>query len=114
MNLSPQWIPTLANYGWRAIHWSSVGNPRASDREIMNWAASRQYVVFTHDLDFSAMLALTHASGPSVLQVRTQNTLPAYLEDIVVTVLTQYEDSLIAGALAVVDEGRSRVRLLPI
>ena len=114
MNLSPQWTPTLARHGWQAIHWSSVGDPRASDREIVDWAASRHYVVFTHDLDFSAMLALTHASGPSVLQVRTQSTLPDYLEGTVIAALIQHEDDLTSGALVVVNEGRSRVRLLPI
>lgn len=80
----------------------------------MDWAASRHYVVFTHDLDFSAMLAVTHATGPSVFQVRTENTLPVHLEQTVIAALTQHEDDLTSGALVVVDEGRSRVRLLPI
>lgn len=42
----------------------------------MNWAREREHVVFTHDLDFSAMLAATEAKGPSVLQVRSQDVLP--------------------------------------
>ena len=31
--------------------------------------------MFTHDMDFSALLAVTGAAGPSVLQVRVQDTL---------------------------------------
>jgi predicted nuclease of predicted toxin-antitoxin system len=67
MNLSPEWIPELTRQGWSAIHWSSVGDPSAADSEIMAWALANGHVVFTHDLDFGAMLALTHANGPSVV-----------------------------------------------
>jgi predicted nuclease of predicted toxin-antitoxin system len=38
MNLSPAWVPFLQGHGWPAIHWSQVGDRRATDREIMNWA----------------------------------------------------------------------------
>ena len=114
MNLSPDWAPVLQQHGWQAVHWSDVGDPRASDREIMDWAVAHQYVVFTHDLDFGAMLALSHESGPSVLQVRAENVLPDYLEDSVIAALTQHEADLSSGALVVVDESRSRVRVLSI
>ena len=76
MNLSPEWAPALERYGWEAVHWSDVGDPRSSDKTIMDWAVAYQYVVFTHDLDFGIMLALTHDGGPSVLQLRAVNVLP--------------------------------------
>ncbi len=114
MNLSPEWIPALQKHGWEAVHWSAIGDPRASDRDIMDWAATHQCVVFTHDLDFGTMLALTHEAGPSVLQVRAANILPNYLEGSVISALNQHESDLSSGALVVVDERRSRVRVLPI
>ena len=114
MNLSPQWVSALHRHGWQAVHWSDVGDPKADDRAVMDWAAARQYVVFTHDLDFGAMLALTHDTGPSVLQVRAGNVLPDYLESAVIAALTQHEADLASGALVVVDTDRSRVRVLPI
>jgi predicted nuclease of predicted toxin-antitoxin system len=70
MNLSVEWITALNSHGCSAIHWSSIGDPHAEDSAIMEWALSNHHVVFTHDLDFGTMLALTHASGPSVLQIR--------------------------------------------
>ena len=66
MNLSPEWVSVLAKHGWQAMHWSTVGDPRASDKELMDWAVAHQYVVFTHDLDFGTMLALSHEAGSSV------------------------------------------------
>ncbi len=59
MNLPPGWAPVLATAGFEAVHWSTVGNPEASDRAIMTWAKTNGYVVFTHDLDFGALLAAT-------------------------------------------------------
>jgi predicted nuclease of predicted toxin-antitoxin system len=35
MNLSPDWVPVLGNAGYDAVHWSTVGDPGASDRVIM-------------------------------------------------------------------------------
>jgi predicted nuclease of predicted toxin-antitoxin system len=114
MNLSPDWVSFLQRHGWSAAHWSTVGDPRADDRIIMSWALANRHVVFTHDLDFGTMLALTHAAGPSVLQVRGQDVLPDHLGPFVVAALIQHEDDLNTGALVVVDEKRFRVRVLPL
>lgn len=72
MNLSPEWVAALSKQGWAALHWSTLGDPHADDAVIMGWALANSHVVFTHDLDFGTMLALTHARGPSVLQVRSR------------------------------------------
>jgi predicted nuclease of predicted toxin-antitoxin system len=37
MNLSPDWVPVLSAVGIEAIHWSTVGDPRAPDRTIFTW-----------------------------------------------------------------------------
>jgi predicted nuclease of predicted toxin-antitoxin system len=61
MNLSPEWVRFLEQEGFEAVHWASVGSPTASDADIMEWGRQRGYVVFTHDMDFSALLAVTVA-----------------------------------------------------
>jgi predicted nuclease of predicted toxin-antitoxin system len=114
MNLSPLWTDILSAEGWNAIHWSKVGAKDATDQEIMAWARSGSYVVLTHDLDFGVLLALTHAGGPSVIQIRTQNVLPDHLGPILIPVLHKCETLLQSGALVTVDEIRSRVRVLPL
>lgn len=114
MNLSVEWVAELARHGWSAVHWSTVGDPSAEDSVIMAWALTHGYVVFTHDLDFGTMLALTHATGPSVFQVRGPNILPEDIGPIVIAALRQYDAALAAGALVVVDAKKSRVRVLPI
>ncbi|MCI0494052.1 DUF5615 family PIN-like protein [candidate division KSB1 bacterium] len=113
MNLSPSWINTFEAHGWQALHWSSVGDPRAADIIIMDWARKNGYVVFTHDLDFGILLATTGISGPSVIQIRTEDVMPQVLGHRLVLLIKQYESMLKNGALITVDERKSRVRVLP-
>lgn len=114
MNLSPDWCAVFRQEGWEAVHWSEVGDPRAKDETIMAWARDHGYLLFTHDLDFGALLAATRALGPSVIQVRTQDVLPSRLGELVVKVLEDQRQALAAGAIVTVEEARGRVRLLPL
>jgi len=114
MNLSVEWVAELASHGWSAVHWSTVGDPSAEDSVIMAWALAHVHVVFTHDLDFGTMLALTHAAGPSVLQVRGPNVLPEDIGPVVIAALRQHDAALAAGTLVVIDLRKSRVRVLPL
>jgi predicted nuclease of predicted toxin-antitoxin system len=114
MNLSPAWIPVLQSVGHEVQHWSSVGDPRARDEVIMDWARRNGCVVFTHDLDFGTLLALTQAESPSVFQVRAQDVTPASLGPSVLAALRQQETALQHGALVVLDGMRLRVRVLPL
>lgn len=114
MNLSPNWIAFLEEEGFEALHWSSVGNPRATDAVIMQWAREHGCVVFTHDLDFSALLATSRAGGPSVIQVRTQDVMPNALGNDVVRVLRMRAVEIERGAVVSIDKVRDRVRILPI
>jgi len=86
---------------------------RAPDDIIMSWARENVYIVFTHDLDFGVLLALTRAESPSVIQVRTQDVFPGVLGDRRLKVLREHQSVLEKGALLTVDEGKSGVRVLP-
>ena len=114
MNLSPTWVRFLEENGFEAVHWSTTGAPTATDAVIMAWARERGFVVVTHDLDFSAILASTEAVGPSVIQVRTQDVLPDAVGADVVRVLREHRTALDEGAIVSIDELASRVRVPPV
>ncbi len=114
MNLSPQWVPVLKSAGHVSIHWSQVGAVSAPDREILEWARTNNHIVFTHDLDFGAIIAATNADSPSVFQIRTQDVSPKKLSTIVLSALKQFGESLNEGALVTVNEKQSRVRIFPL
>lgn len=114
MNLSPDWVSVFRSIDVYAIHWSSIGSADAKDPVIMRWALDNGHIVFTHDLDFGTALALSHGGGPSVLQLRSQEVMPTIMGDVVTRVVIRHQEELESGALVVVDENRSRVRILPI
>ena len=60
MNLSPRWTEVFLENNIEAVHWSGIGSAHANDAEILNYAKAHGYVVFTHDLDFSTILAKTN------------------------------------------------------
>lgn len=114
MNLSPSWVEVLNQVGFEAQHWSFIGAPNAPDIELFAWAREHEYVVFTHDLDFGALLAATRAESPSVFQIRTEDVSPAALAPRAIALLVRFTPQLSSGALIVVDEMRERIRILPI
>ena len=114
MYLSPLWVQLLTDAGHEAGHWSRIGAPNASDREIMAWARSNGFIVFTHDLDFGTILASTDAEAPSVFQVRAQDISPHHIGDLVLSAIKQFEESLNQGALVTLDKNRARARVLPL
>jgi predicted nuclease of predicted toxin-antitoxin system len=114
MNLSPRWCAVYQAVGWTADHWSTIGAFDATDHEIMQWTAAHDCIVFTHDLDFGAILAATGTNGPSVIQVRCQDVFPETLGTRVVATVRSHQASLVAGALMVIDDQRARVRILPL
>ncbi len=114
MNLPTSWVGFLRQEGFESVHWSEVGDPRASDSVIMTWSYDNGFVIFTHDLDFSALLAASQAAGPSIVQVRTQDVMPSVIGRDVVRVLRLCTAEIEAGAVVSIDKVTSRVRILPI
>lgn len=114
MNLSPRWIGLLSATGIQAVHWSKVGKANAPDSEIMAYATLNDYIVLTHDLDFSAILAVTHGKKPSVVQIRSEDVSPDVIGIKVTAALQQMESELEIGALLTIDPTRTRLHLLPL
>lgn len=114
MNLSPRWVAFLTRSGFEAVHWSTIGPENATDAEIITHARANEFVLLTHDLDFSAILAATRDAKPSVVQLRTDNSSPEAIGIQVVAALRQAESALREGALISLDTRRARLRLLPL
>lgn len=114
MNLTPRWVSLLVDAGIETSHWSTLGANNAPDSEIMAYARANDYVVLTHDLDFSAILAATHGEKPSVVQIRADDVSPNVIGLQVIAALKQMVSELESGALLTVDPNRTRVRLLPL
>jgi predicted nuclease of predicted toxin-antitoxin system len=114
MNLAPRWSEFLNSSGFDATHWSQVGAHDTADAVIMAFAASHDYVVLTHDLDFGAILAVTHGTKPSVIQIRADDVSPTAIGATVIRTIRQLSTELEDGVLVTIYPSRSRVRVLPL
>ncbi|UTA67839.1 DUF5615 family PIN-like protein [Emticicia sp. 21SJ11W-3] len=91
-----------------------VGGPNDADKVIFQFASANDYIVFTNDLDFGAILAATQAKPPSVFQLKSQDLLPDAIGEIVVRCLNQYKNYIEEGSLITFDINKVRVRILPL
>ncbi len=114
MNLSPDWLPVLANQGWEACHWSSIGRGNEPDPVLLDWARANSHILLTQDLDFSQILYATQVSGPSVVLLRMENEFDASVKKHVCTALREAGPALKAGALLTLTPKRARLRRLPV
>ena len=114
MNLSPSWVTEFQSHGVQSVHWSSLGSPSAADQEILAWCADHGHVLFTHDLDFGAILAASMGRTPSVVQMRADDITPEAMGKRVAQALGQLDEALTAGAIVTIEPARHRVRLLPL
>lgn len=80
----------------------------------MAYAKAKAYVVLTHDLDFSAILAATHGEKPSVVQIRAEDVSPNVIGIMVIDALRQMNTELEEGALLTIDPNHTRLRVLPL
>ena len=114
MNLSPRWVDVFFSHNIEATHWSSIGSAYASDIEIMAYAKTNNYVVFTHDLDFSAILAINHYQKPSVIQIRMGDISPAVSGQLVINAIFAAVAEIEKGALITINLNKTRLNVLPL
>lgn len=80
----------------------------------MRYAREHDMAVFTHDLDFGAILFHTGAVSPRVIQLQCEDTRPATMGTLVLGALAQARSELESGAILTIDPRKHRLSLLPI
>jgi len=114
MGVSPQTVEALKDRGYDAIHISEEGLFRMRDAEILEKASQEDRIVLTFDLDFADLLAASVATLPSTIIFRLKKTLPDFVSARLLSVLSDCEGALEFGALVTIEDGRYRLRHLPI
>jgi predicted nuclease of predicted toxin-antitoxin system len=113
VNLAVRWAYMLLDREIEAVHWSTIGAANAPDIEIMSYARQNGYSVFTNDLDFSAILVSTRAFGPSVIQIRTEDTRPEAHIDRIADIFVKFSSAIEQGTVITIDPNRTRLHILP-
>jgi predicted nuclease of predicted toxin-antitoxin system len=104
----------LSGQGHDAVHVADLGLQGAPDVEVLAKARTDDRVVVTADTDFGTLLALSGASGPSVVLLRRSGRRVPERVRIVLLVLDLVADQLAAGSVVTVDNERVRIRPLPV
>lgn len=114
-NLSPRLVDVLVAAGWDVVHIASLGLRSAPDRTVLDAARLDERYLVSADSDFGALLASSHATGPSVVLVRRViGRRVNDLANILIANLPPIEDDLKRGSIVVIGDDSLRVRQLPI
>jgi len=114
MGVSRRVIEWLRAAGHDAVHLRDEGLKRLSNGDIFQKGFAEQRIVMTFDLDFGEILAGSAGQVVSVVLFRLHDTRTEHVIERLQNVLDQSSAELLSGAIVVVEEGRHRVRKLPI
>jgi predicted nuclease of predicted toxin-antitoxin system len=114
MGLDQGTVDWLRALGHDAVHLREQRLHRLPDADIFAKAIAEQRIILTFDLDFGEILALSGGAVVSVILFRLNNTRTSFVQQRLAAVLAADADALQRGAIIVVEDGRHRVRELPI
>ena len=104
----------LRNLGHECVHVGEVGMHSAADEEILAFSLKLNAVVITLDADFHAILAVSGASGPSVIRLRLQGLGVPEVAEVAQRVLSDFDSDLRRGSLVTVKTRKTTCHRLPV
>ncbi|MEA5450444.1 DUF5615 family PIN-like protein [Leptolyngbya sp. CCNP1308] len=114
VGVSPLTVQALRQAGYDAIHLVEQRLERLPDSAILEKARLEDRIVLTFDLDFGDLLASGANPLPSVIIFRVKRTVPSFVTSRLFAVIEECAETLQDGALLTVEDGRYRLRRLPI
>jgi len=114
LHIAPRTVEYLRSLGHDIVRVSQVLSPTSSDREIIAHAATDRRAILTQDLDFSAEIAVSGQTSPSVILLRLSSSRIEFVNRVLSDVLPALEEDVHGGALITVEDHRVRRRRLPL
>jgi len=114
LHISPSTVSFLRSHGHDILRATSVLPPTADDTDIIAYAAQESRTIITQDLDFSAIIALTRSSAPSLISLRLSSSRIEYVNAVLLKILPTLEQDVLDGMIVTIEDSRVRRRTLPI
>jgi predicted nuclease of predicted toxin-antitoxin system len=114
MGVSMRAVEWLRSSGHDATHLRDEGLQKSPNGEIFQKAIRENRIVLTFDLDFGEIVAGSRGGSVGVILFRLRNTRAGFLIQRLKSVLEQSAEELAQGAVVLVEDGRHRVRRMPI
>jgi predicted nuclease of predicted toxin-antitoxin system len=110
LNVAPRTVVFLRSLGHDVVRVDALLPDTAPDAEIVGVALREG----TQDLDFSALVALSGRSGPSVVSLRLSSPRVERVNERLRDVLPSLAAEIESGAIVSVEDDGVRARSLPI
>ncbi len=114
LNISPLTVALLRHEGWAVVRASEFLPATATDEELLVLARQERRAILTHDIDFSALLALHGHSQPSLITLRLASGDPVDVARRLIAVTMVLVDVLSQPCAVTIEDLKVRVRELPI
>ena len=114
VNVSRHVVERLRSQGYSVVRVPEIMDPRTADQEIISEARRRGAIMISFDQDFGAILAVSGATSPSLLNLRVTYVDVDRLANAIATVARMTEADLLAGAVVMLDDTGARVHRLPL
>ncbi len=114
MHISPETVAFLRPRGYDIVRVSDLLPSTASDEALIATALQDGRAILTQDLDFSALVALSQTSKPSVVTLRLASSRVEHVNGILEHALPLKARDAENGALITVEEHMIRRRFLPL
>ena len=114
VNVSRHVVEHLRSQGHSVVRVPETMDPRSPDQAIISEARRRGAIVISFDQDFGAILAVSGATSPSLVNLRVTYTDANRLAATIAGVARIAEADLLAGAVVTIDDTGIRVHRLPL
>lgn len=98
---------------WAVRHATDVGLQGKMDREIFDWAQTRQALIITFNEDFADQRSFPIGDHHGIVRLRVWPTTVEETQVALERLLAEVPDDDLKGALVVIDRARIRVRPSP-
>ena len=114
VNISPRVVAALRADGFDAVRVTEIMPATSTDEEILAEALRRGAIVVSQDQDFSALLAMSGAVQPSLVNLRVSFVDAARMARTLAAALRGTAEDLREGAIVTIDDAHVRVHRLPV
>jgi predicted nuclease of predicted toxin-antitoxin system len=113
-NLPPKLIQSLEKIGYHAIHVHDLQFTGKSDLHLVEYAEKNDYIIITHDLDYSRIISIMGRKKPSAITLRLDKINADIVFELLKSNLPSLKEKLEQGALVTISIDKIRFRYLPL
>lgn len=114
LHIAPRTVSFLQTLGHDVERVTDVLPSTASDEAIVAQAIADRRTILSQDLDFSAIVALSGKTIPSVITLRLSISRIEYVNSVLERNLASIEADVAGGAIVTISDHRMRRRRLPL